>query len=156
MDLQIIAVGNKMPNWVDQAYQDYAKRIPREIVITLTQIPVVSRKSNKAIEKLKKSEAQAIQNKITQGSHTLVLDEKGQQWSSLQWSQQLDKWLMYYPKVNLVIGGPDGLDSSFLQKQKQKIALGKMTLPHGLVRVVLIEQLYRAWTLLQGHPYHRA
>ncbi len=156
MELQIIAVGNRMPVWVDQAYQDYAKRLPREIVLTLSQVPVAQRKGNKSIDKLKQLEAQAIEKKIVKGSHTLVLDENGQQWSSQQWSKQLEIWLMSYPRINFVIGGPDGLEPSFLQQANQKIALGKMTMPHGLVRVALIEQLYRAWTLMQGHPYHRA
>jgi len=156
MELQIIAVGTRLPAWVEQAYLDYAKRLPREFSLTLTQIPVAQRKGNKQTDKLKLLEAQAIQKKIVDGSYTLALDENGQQWNSLQWSQQLDKWLMHYPRVNLVIGGPDGIDSSLLRRAEKKIALGKMTLPHGLVRVVLIEQLYRAWTMLQGHPYHRA
>lgn len=155
MEIQIITIANKMPAWVDTGYNDYARRLPRDIQLKLTTIPVPSRKGNAAIEKLKKQEADAIRKAIPRDSRTLALDENGRQWSSRDWSDRLKNWLMDSPRVNLVIGGPDGLDTGFAHEANDRISLGKMTLPHGLVRVVLAEQIYRAWSLLKGHPYHR-
>ena len=96
-----------------------------------------------------------MRERLKPGSLTLALDEHGRQWSTREWAQQLSDWQQEQNQVNFIIGGPDGLAPDLLQQADGKIALGKMTMPHGLVRVVLIEQLYRAWSLLQGHPYHR-
>ncbi len=155
MNIQIIAVGQKMPAWVDQAYQDYAKRLPRQQAVTLSQIATAPRKSGQGVARLQQQEADKIRAKIKPGSLIIALDEHGSQWSTREWAQQLADWQQDQQQVNFLIGGPDGLDTELLQQANHKIALGKMTMPHGLVRVVLIEQLYRAWSLLQGHPYHR-
>jgi 23S rRNA (pseudouridine1915-N3)-methyltransferase len=113
------------------------------------------RKNNDASKRPKQQESQQILKKLAPGSFNIALDEHGKQWSSIEWSQQLKHWMFEYPRVNLVIGGPDGLAEDCRAACSQTIALGRMTMPHALVRVVLVEQLYRAWTLLQGHPYHR-
>ena len=155
MNIQIIAVGQKMPAWVDQAYQDYAKRLPRQQAVSLSQIATASRKSGQGVERLQQQEADKIRAKIKPGSLIIALDEHGRQWSTREWAQHFDDWQQDQAQVNFIIGGPDGLAADLLQQANHKIALGKMTMPHGLVRVVLIEQLYRAWSLLQGHPYHR-
>ena len=155
MQIQIIAVGQKMPAWVDQAYQDYAKRLPRQQAVTLTCIATAARKTGHTVERLQQQEADKIREKIKPGSLTIALDEHGRQWTTREWAQQFDDWQQHQTQVNIIIGGPDGLAPDLLQQARYRIALGKMTLPHGLVRVVLIEQLYRAWSLLQGHPYHR-
>ena len=155
MQIQIVSVGQKMPAWVDNACADYIKRMPRELPIQITSIPLAHRKNNDASKRPKQQESQQILKKLTPGSFNIALDEHGKQWSSIEWSQQLQHWMFEYPRVNLVIGGPDGLDNDCRVACSQAIALGRMTMPHALVRVVLVEQLYRAWTLLQGHPYHR-
>jgi 23S rRNA (pseudouridine1915-N3)-methyltransferase len=144
-----------MPEWVDVACSDYLKRMPRELNIQLTTIALSQRKSRVSAEQLRRQEAALILKKIPRGSFSIALDEHGKQWSSLEWSEQLERWLLEYAQVNLIIGGPDGLAEQCRQACAQTIALGRMTMPHALVRVVLIEQLYRASTLLNGHPYHR-
>jgi len=155
MRVQIIAVGQKMPTWVDTACADYLKRLPRELNIQVTTLPLGNRKSKPSIAVLKRQQAEQILKKIPDGSFSIALDEHGKQWSSLKWSQQLERWMGEYSQVNLIIGGPDGLDEKCRAACTQTIALGRMTMPHALVRIVLLEQLYRAWTVLRGHPYHR-
>jgi len=144
-----------MPAWVDNACADYLKRMPREIKIEITSIALARRNSGGSAEQLKQQETSQIMKKMPRGSFSIALDERGKQWSSGEWSQQLGHWMREYPRVNIIIGGPDGLSEECRQACSQTIALGAMTMPHALVRVVLVEQLYRAWTLLNGHPYHR-
>ena len=144
-----------MPPWVETACADYLKRLPREINIQLTGIALAQRKGGGSVEQLKQQEASQIMKKIARGSFSIALDERGKQWSSIEWSRQLEYWMREHPSVNFIIGGPDGLTNECRAACAQTLALGTMTMPHALVRVVLIEQLYRAWTLLKGHPYHR-
>jgi len=155
MQVQIIAVGQKIPAWVDLGCADYLRRMPRELKIQLTTIPLAQRKGGVSADQLRRQEAGLILKKISRGSFSIALDESGKQWSSLEWSEQLQHWMLEYSQVNLIIGGPDGLSEECQQVCAQRIALSRMTMPHALVRVVLIEQIYRAWTLLKGHPYHR-
>ncbi len=155
MQLQIIAVGQKIPAWAENACADYLKRMPRELKIGVTSIASAHRKGRGSIEQFKRQEASHIMKKMPRGSFSIALDERGKQWSSKEWSQQLESWMREHPRVNLIIGGPDGLTDECRKACSQTIALGIMTMPHALVRVVLIEQIYRAWTLLNGHPYHR-
>lgn len=143
-----------MPAWVDQASQDYLKRLPSR-QIDLSCIATAQRKSGQTVERLKQQEADKIKARINPGSLNIALDEHGKQWSTQQWAEQYRDWLLYYPMVNFIIGGPDGLSAEILSMANTTIALGRMTLPHGLARVVLIEQLYRAWSVVEGHPYHR-
>ncbi len=144
-----------MPHWVDEAVNDYAKRMPRQQSLTITSIATAARKSGQTRQQLQKQEADKIRSKIKPGSLTLALDEKGRQWTTAQWAEQYRNWLQLYPQLNFIIGGPDGLQPELLKQADQTIALGKMTLPHGLARVVLVEQIYRAWSVVEGHPYHR-
>lgn len=155
MRLQIIAVGQKMPAWVDTAYTEYAKRMPAQQAVTLSVIPTASRKSGSSIERCQQQEAEKLAQKVKPGSFTIALDEHGRQWSTAQWAEHYRQWLQHHPQVNFIIGGPDGLAPALLKKASQTISLGLLTLPHGLARVVLIEQLYRAWSVVEGHPYHR-
>ncbi len=155
MNIQIIAVGQKMPKWVDMAFDEYAKRLPRQHSVKLNCIATASRKSGQTVARIQQQEAEKIQQKIKSDSLVIALDEKGRHWSTLEWAAQYRLWLQQYSQVNFIIGGPDGLDSELVRQSHQKIALGRMTMPHGLARVVLIEQLYRVWSVVEGHPYHR-
>lgn len=155
MNIQIIAVGQKMPKWVDDAFLEYAKRLPRQQAVKLTCIATANRNSGLPVERLQNQEADKIRGKIKPGSLTIALDEHGQQWTTQQWAEQYRRWQQDYPQVNFIIGGPDGIAPELLKDSAQTLALGRMTLPHGLARVVLIEQLYRAWSVVEGHPYHR-
>lgn len=143
-----------MPAWVDQASNDYLKRLPAK-QLNLSCIATAQRKSGHTIARLQQQEAEKIKTKIKTGSLNIALDEHGKQWSTQQWAEQYRDWLLYHPMVNFIIGGPDGLSPEILSMADRTIALGRMTLPHGLARVVLIEQLYRAWSVVEGHPYHR-
>ncbi|NNE62948.1 MAG: 23S rRNA (pseudouridine(1915)-N(3))-methyltransferase RlmH [Gammaproteobacteria bacterium] len=154
MQLQIISIGQKMPRWVDDACADYSKRLPRELALQWTTLPLAQRKGHNKVEVIKQDEADRIQHKLLPGLR-LALDEKGRQWSSLDWSNQLQNWMQDYPRVNIIIGGPDGLSDALLADCHQRVSFGRMTMPHALVRVVLVEQIYRAWSICQGHPYHR-
>lgn len=143
-----------MPAWVEQASNDYLKRLPNRI-LTLSCVATAQRKSGQTVARLLQQEAEKIRAKIKPGSLNIALDEHGKQWSTQQWAEQYQDWLQSYPQVNFIIGGPDGLAPELLSQASKTIALGRMTLPHGLARVVLIEQLYRAWSVVEGHPYHR-
>ncbi len=130
--------------------------MPREMRISVTSIMLAQRNGGGSLEQLKQQEAVQIIKKIPRGSFSISLDERGKHWSSNDWSRQLEIWMREHPRVNLIIGGPDGLADECREACQQSVALGAMTMPHALVRVVLIEQLYRAWTLIDGHPYHRS
>ena len=155
MQIQIISVAQKPPAWVDSACDDYLRRLPREIKPDLVTIPLPSRQKKKSAAQQQARECELILAKMGAGGLNLALDESGQAWSSRDWSTQLERWMHSHPRVNLVIGGPDGLAPQCLDACRQRISLGRMTMPHALVRIVVLEQLYRAWTILRGHPYHR-
>ncbi len=155
MQIQLINVAQKMPAWVDTACDDYLKRMPREISLKLVTVPLAARKGKQPAERQKQRESELIIDKLTPGSLNLALDERGEQWSSQDWSRQLQRWMFEFPRVNLIIGGPDGLTRQCLERCQHRVSMGRMTMPHALVKVVLLEQLYRAWSILQGHPYHR-
>jgi len=155
MKIQLINVAQKMPAWVDMACDDYLKRMPREITLKLVTVPLAARKAKQPADRQKQRESELIIDKLAPGSLNLALDERGQPWSSRDWSQQLQRWMLEFPQVNLIIGGPDGLSQQCLDRCQHQVSMGRMTMPHALVKVVLLEQLYRAWSILQGHPYHR-
>jgi len=155
MQLQIISIGQKMPHWVDTACADYVKRLPRELALQWTTLPLAQRKGRDSIDNFKQKEARQIKQKLLPGHFNLALDENGRHWTSRDWSTQLRHWMQGYPRVNFIIGGPDGLSADILQICSQRVSFGCMTMPHALVRVVLVEQIYRAWSICQGHPYHR-
>ncbi len=144
-----------MPAWVDEAYTGYAKRLPGQQRVSLSCIATAARKSGSSVQRCQQQEAEKIRQKIKPGSLTITPDEKGKQWATAEWAQQYRNWMQHHPQVNFIIGGPDGLAPELIRDADQTLSLGRLTLPHGLVRVVLIEQLYRAWTVLEGHPYHR-
>ena len=144
-----------MPAWVDAAFDEYSKRLCGPNAVALTTVPTANRKSGMTVDKCQQQEADNIEKKLRPGSFTIALDEHGRQWSTAEWAQNYRNWLLRHPQVNFVIGGPDGLAASLLKQADASIALGRLTMPHGLARVVLIEQLYRAWSVVEGHPYHR-
>ncbi len=145
-----------MPTWVEQGYEEYAKRLPRECQLVLHEIMPAKRTKNGHSQQWVEQEGDRILA-ATQSDHYVVsLDVKGKPWSTEQLAQQMKTWLADGRDVSLLVGGPDGLSTACDQRADQKWSLSALTLPHPLVRVVLAEQLYRAWTVLQNHPYHRA
>ena len=155
MKLRILAVGTKMPDWVGMGVETYTKRMPRDCAIEFVEIVPGHRGKNADIAKAMAQEGDRMLSHIGESDHIVALDVKGRTWDTHKLSHELDGWRMQGGDVALLIGGPDGLDPRCLAKAHQRWSLSALTLPHPLVRIVLAEQLYRAWTLLLGHPYHR-
>ena len=155
MQIQVINVAQKMPDWVEAGCADYARRLPRELGLSLVTVPLASARSQQSAASRRDREATQILTKLRPGSLSIALDDAGKSWTSADWAAQLQRWMNDYTQVNLIIGGPDGLSAQCLEACQQRVSLGRMTMPHTLVKVVLLEQLYRAWSIHQGHPYHR-
>lgn len=156
MRIRILAVGQKMPAWVNEGVAEYSKRLPPEIKLEFVEIPLGARQQGKSGVKAMQQEAAAIQAKLKKGQERIIaLDVQGKIWSSETLSTKLADWQMQGGDLALLIGGPDGLSPEVLNLAEERWSLSKLTLPHPLVRVILAEQIYRAWTLLVGHPYHR-
>lgn len=154
MKILIVAVGQRVPDWAQTAYDDYAKRFPHEIKVELKAVKTEPR-SSKSLETLYAAERERIEAAIPRGTRIIVLDERGTNLTTKALAQRLKDWQLSGDDVALVIGGPDGLDPAFRQAAHERIRLSDLTLPHAMVRVLLIEQLYRAWSVNAGHPYHR-
>ncbi len=154
MKLLIVAVGQRVPDWAQTAYDDYAKRFPPELRVELKAVKTEPRGS-KTLETLLSAERERIEAAIPRGSRIVALDERGTTLTTKALAQQLNEWQLQSDDVALVIGGPDGLDPAFRAAAHQRIRLSDLTLPHAMVRVLLIEQLYRAWSVNANHPYHR-
>lgn len=156
MQLQIIAVGHKMPAWIEAGYNEYAKRMPPDCRIQLREIKPVDRSGSRSAETVMALEKARIEEALPKNGRLVILDERGKDLTTLQLSQHLTQWRQDGGDVAFVIGGADGLDAELKKKADLSIRLSSMTLPHGMVRVLLAEQLYRAWSITQNHPYHRA
>lgn len=156
MQLVIVSVGTKMPAWVDAAFDEYAKRMPPECRVILKEIRPVERTGGKTAESAMQQERGRIEAALPKGARIIALDERGKDLTTMQLSQQLTQWQQDGRDVALIIGGADGLDADFKTRADGLLRLSSLTLPHGMVRVLLAEQLYRAWSITQNHPYHRA
>lgn len=156
MRIRLIAVGTRMPDWVETAYADYAARLPHECRLELVEIAPAQRGKNADIERAKQQEGEKILKAAPRDSLVIALDEHGKQLGSTDWSRELKAWMQSGRDTCLLVGGPDGHAGEVLARADQRWSLSKLTLPHALVRVVVAEQLFRAWSLLANHPYHRA
>lgn len=154
MRLSIVAVGQKVPDWAQTAYDDYAKRFPPEIKLELKAVRTEPRAS-KTLDTLLAAERARIDKAISRGAYVIALDERGTAVSTVALAERLKAWQLSGDDVAIVIGGPDGLDNGFKKAARERLRLSDLTLPHALVRVLLIEQLYRAWSITINHPYHR-
>jgi len=155
MKVTLVAVGSRQPSWVDEAVNDYLGRFPGDFDVRLVEVKPEPR-SGQPVEKILAAEAQRLEAATAQATMVVVLDERGKDWSTAQLADQLQAWRDASERVAFVIGGPDGLDPAFKRAARLQLRLSSMTLPHALARVVLAEQLYRAWSILAHHPYHRA
>ena len=155
MKLVIVAVGHKMDAWVNAGFAEYAKRMPREARIELVEIKPEPRNSGKNTSQIMAAEAQRIVAAVPDDTLRIVLDERAPQLATKQMAQQMQMWMGSGRDVAFIIGGADGLHEPLKNSAQQMLSLSAMTLPHGLVRVILAEQLYRAHSLLHNHPYHR-
>ncbi|TFW10099.1 23S rRNA (pseudouridine(1915)-N(3))-methyltransferase RlmH [Oxalobacteraceae bacterium OM1] len=156
MQLVIAAVGHKMPAWIEDGFGEYAKRMPPECRLQLKEIKPVERSGSKTAETVMALERGKIEAAIPKGSRIVALDERGKDLTSAQLAQLLTQWQQDGRDVTFVIGGADGLDPGLKASADMLVRLSSLTLPHGMVRVLLAEQLYRAWSITQNHPYHRA
>lgn len=145
-----------MPDWVRAGYFEYIKRLPRETAVHLIEIKPEKRVSGKQTEQLLFAEYQRIRTVLPADSQIVVLDESGQQWTTVKFANVIKQWMTDGGTVAFIIGGADGLHPDIKRTAAEIIALSKLTLPHGLIRVLLAEQLYRAVSIIKGHPYHRA
>jgi 23S rRNA (pseudouridine1915-N3)-methyltransferase len=153
VQLIIAAVGHKMPAWIETGFAEYAKRMPPELRIVLKEIKPVERSGSKTAATA--MERERIEAALPKSVRIIALDERGKDLTSVGLSQQLETWQQDGRDTAFLIGGADGLDPGLKARAEGLIRISSMTLPHGMVRVMLAEQLYRAWTITQNHPYHR-
>jgi 23S rRNA (pseudouridine1915-N3)-methyltransferase len=152
--LLIVAVGQRQPAWAETAYEEFAKRFPPECRLELKAVKAEPR-STKSAAALMAAEAQRLEAAIPKGARRIVLDERGDRLTTLQLADRLQRWMGEGRDAVLLIGGPDGLDPVLKQTADESLRLSDLTLPHAFVRVLLAEALYRAWSVMAGHPYHR-
>jgi len=145
-----------MPAWVQQGYGEYAKRLPAACGLQLREITAGRRGKNAPIERIMQDETSRLLAAVPKGAHVVALEVNGRPWSTAQLAERLERWLAAGPDVALLVGGPDGMTTDACDRAQELWSLSPLTLPHPLVRIVVAEQLYRAWSLLNNHPYHRA
>lgn len=155
MNIHLIAVGTRMPAWVNDGYLEYARRMPRECALRLVELSPEKRGKKPDIARIRERECARLEAAVPRGAWVLVLDERGRSWTTRELADRLAAWLGDGRDLALLVGGPDGLHPDCLNAANERWSLSPLTLPHPLVRVLVAEQLYRAWSLLQGHPYHR-
>jgi 23S rRNA (pseudouridine1915-N3)-methyltransferase len=156
MHIHLIAVGTRMPSWISQGYEDYARRLPRECSLRLVEIPPGRRSRTQSAAPAVEEESRRMLAAIPERSLVVALDVGGSAWDTPGLAARLQEWLQSGRDIVLLVGGPDGLSGDCLRRADLRWSLSALTLPHALVRVVLAEQLYRAWTIISGHPYHRS
>ena len=155
MRIHLLAVGTKMPAWVETAYQDYAGRLPPHCQLLLREIASGKRGKNADLQRIRDEEGKKLLAAIPPSAFVIALDVLGKNWSTEKLAQSLDHWLQSHSDVVLLVGGPEGLSPDCLQRADARWSLSALTFPHPLVRVIVAEQLFRAWSILSNHPYHR-
>lgn len=157
MKIQLVAIGKGVPVWVEQGYQTYAKRLSHSHCnLELIELPSPKRSKTTSVAQLMTKEAKSISDTVPDNAHVVALSIDGRGYSTAALSQRFTQWQLSGKPIYLIIGGPDGLAPSCLDRADEAWSLSPLTLPHPLVRIVVAEQLYRAWSMLQNHPYHRA
>ncbi|MDH5323890.1 MAG: 23S rRNA (pseudouridine(1915)-N(3))-methyltransferase RlmH [Gammaproteobacteria bacterium] len=155
MRIHLVSVGQKLDRWVNDAYQEYAKRLPSECALNLIEIPAGKRGKNTDIQRVVAQEGRKALAAVPQNSFLIALEVLGKSWDTPALARELDQWRAGGQDVALLIGGPEGLSEECKLAAKKHWSLSPLTLPHPLVRVIVAEQLYRAWSILSNHPYHR-
>ena len=154
MKIRLMCVGTRMPAWVSDGYTQFAQRLPRDNALVLEEVPAAHRGGD--VQRCIDEEGDRLLKRVHRDDHVIALDERGEAWSSVVLQQRLTVWRKEGRDVVLLVGGADGLSQACRARAEVSWALSAATLPHALVRVLVAEQLYRAWTMLTGHPYHRA
>lgn len=155
MKLQLIAVGTKMPDWVQTGFMDYLHRFPKDMLFELIEIPAGKRGKNADIKRILEKEGELMLAAVGKGNRIVTLDIPGEKWDTPKLANQLENWKQDGRNVSLLIGGPEGLAPACKEAAMQSWSLSPLTLPHPLVRVLVAESLYRAWSITTNHPYHR-
>ncbi len=153
--LRLVAVGTRLPDWVSAGFAEYARRLPRTMPLQLFEVPAANRR-NQGLAQIRATEAAKLLAQVGGDDWVVALDVEGKTCSTEKLAEKLDGWRMRGSDVTFLVGGADGLAEDCLTRANETISLSAFTFPHALVRVILAEQLYRAWTLLTSHPYHRA
>ena len=156
MQVTVIAVGDRMPDWIEAGYREYAKRMPPEWHFGLKELKPVDRSGSKTAQTVMAGEASRILSVIPKNARIIALDEHGKDYTTVQLATSMKQWQQDGRDIVFIIGGADGLDADLKKKADVLVRLSSLTLPHGMVRILLTEQLYRASTILQNHPYHRS
>lgn len=156
MRIKLLALGEKMPAWVQEGVNEYQKRLTGSSVqLQVIELPIAKRTKTGSIDGWLAQEAKTVLSKLNEQDHLVILDVQSKLISTEELAQKMENWQQNTPNVAILIGGPDGIDDSVKRLAKEKISLSKMTFPHPIVRIIFAEQIYRAWTILQGHPYHK-
>ena len=155
MKIKLLAVGTKMPDWVDSGFSEYAKRMPPELKVELTEVPINIRGRNPSSESME-NQGRALLKSIHEHDFVVALDVRGKSQSTEGLAIELEKWQMSGQNLCLLIGGPDGMSADCMARANMRWSISDLTLPHPMVRIIVMEQLYRAWTINTNHPYHRS
>lgn len=155
MQINLIAVGRKMPEWVQRGYDEYASRLPQDCRLVLKEVAAGKRLRNSDTRKIVREEGERMLAAVENQTYIVALDERGACWSTEQLAGSLQKWLENYRQVALLVGGPEGLAPQIRARADEIWSLSKLTFPHPVVRVLVAEQIYRAYSVLNNHPYHR-
>lgn len=156
MQINLIAVGDRMPEWVKSSYQEYSKRLPADYRLHLIEIPAPKRTKSMAIKHIVAEEGVKLLGAAEPSCPLIALDRKGRSFSTEDLAKKIANWHDVYPYINLLVGGPEGLSNACIDQAQEIWSLSALTFPHPLVRVILAEQIYRAWSILAHHPYHRS
>jgi len=153
--LSLLTASNRQPDWVDDGAADYAKRLRGRCILEIKTLPLARRTASTPVERAVSDEGERLLAAVPSGAHVVALDERGKPWSTKDLAAKLDGWMRIGAPVFLLIGGPDGLSPECTKRAHERWSLSPLTLPHGLAKIVAAEALYRAWSLLERHPYHR-
>jgi 23S rRNA (pseudouridine1915-N3)-methyltransferase len=155
MKIRLLTITHKSPAWIQAGYSDYAKRLPPSCMLELVEIPAEKRTANADLKRITEREGEKMLAAIKPGNHVIALDKEGKHWTSEQLSSQLGNWLQSGKNIDVLVGGPEGLAPACLQLAKESWSLSALTFPHLIVRLIVAEQIYRAYSILQNSPYHR-
>lgn len=156
MRINLVSVGTRMPSWVEQGVTEYSKRLPADFALLLTEVPLAKRGKSTDIDQAIRKESDALLAKVRPGDYVIAMEVEGKPLSTEAMARRIDAIRLDGRNLVLLVGGPDGLGPTCLHRADEKWSLSALTLPHPLVRIVIAEQIYRVWSVLNGHPYHRA
>jgi len=155
MKIRLLTITHKSPAWIQEGYEEYAKRLPASCALELVEIPADKRTVNADLKRITEREGEKMLAAIKPNHKVIALDVKGKLWTTEQLAEHLAAWHLDGRNIDLLVGGPEGLAEKCLQKAEERWSLSPLTFPHIIVRLIVAEQIYRAWSMMQGHPYHR-